>query len=160
MDRPRECIAEGRPMLIRVLYISSVAPGLTGSDIDRLVASSRRRNRQLDLTGALVVCAVRFAQVLEGRDEAVDAMTRRIAADPRHTNMQLVDRAAVGRRLCDGWDMAFVDDASWASILDGVSAGVVTPDQFYGMLLERVEQMPSSSLSFQRLQGGGPDRRS
>lgn len=127
-------------MLTRVLYISSVAPGVTSSDVERLVASSRRRNRQLDITGALVVCSVRFAQVLEGREDAIEEMLAKIAKDPRHTNMKLLARFAIEKRLCDSWDMAFVDDESWGATLDGVANETVSPAEFFRTLLDHYEK--------------------
>ena len=51
-------------MLVRVLCVSSVAAGMTSDGMERLVASAQRRNRQLDLTGALLNGDGRFVQAL------------------------------------------------------------------------------------------------
>jgi len=96
-------------MLVRVLYTSRIASGVAAADIDRLVASAQRRNRQLDLTGALLVCDGRFVQVLEGRETAVDEMVGKIAADQRHHDMVMLDRLATPKRLFASWHLAFVD---------------------------------------------------
>lgn len=39
---------------MRVVYYSKVRAGVRSADIERLIAGARRRNRQLDLTGALI----------------------------------------------------------------------------------------------------------
>jgi len=99
-------------MLVRLLYVSVIDPGLAASDIQRLVASSRRRNRQLDLTGALLVCDGHFVQVLEGNESAVADMMANVEADTRHRSMQLISREETTRRSFADWDMGFVDEAA------------------------------------------------
>lgn len=86
-------------MLVRVFYTSVRAPQVSTLDIERLLASARRRNRQLDLTGTLLVSADRFAQVLEGLDDAIDRTMQRILADGRHHSMVVLDRSTIKRRL-------------------------------------------------------------
>lgn len=97
-------------MLLRVLYVSAIAEGVSRSDIERLTASARRRNRQLDLTGALLVCDGHFVQALEGRESAVGEVMRKISMDHRHHRLEIRDRSLITRRLFADWDMALVDD--------------------------------------------------
>lgn len=147
-------------MLVRVLYVSVVAQGVTAWDIEQLVVNCRRRNRQLDLTGALAVCALRFAQVIEGREEVVNDMLAKIEKDARHCGMQVIDRSFVERRLCDGWEMAFLDEPSWAAVLDDVSSGALAPQDFYRIILDRIEDKRGPLLALTRLEGSPPARRS
>lgn len=116
-------------MLMRVLYVSAIAPGLLAADIQRLVASARRRNRQLDLTGALLICDGHFVQALEGREEAVDNMMLRIAADPRHSDLLIKQRAPIRLRMFADWDMALVDDFRCRGPLQRVVDGSSPPEQ-------------------------------
>lgn len=126
-------------MLIRVLYVSRLAPATTPSDVARLVGSAQRRNRQLDITGVLALCERQFAQVLEGRPDAVDEMLLKIAADPRHVDMHLVERADVSRRLFGHWDMAFVDDGVSPALWDSVRQGTTAPADLLSELCQLVE---------------------
>jgi len=126
-------------MLIRVLYVSRLAPATTPGDVARLVGSAQRRNRQLDITGVLALCERQFAQVLEGRPDAVDEMLRRIAADPRHVDMHLVERADVRTRLFGHWDMAFVDDGASPALWDSVRQGTAAPAELLSELCQLVE---------------------
>jgi len=139
-------------MLVRVLYVSVVAPGIAAADIRKLVAAARRRNRQLDITGALAICEARFVQVIEGRQDAVQEMLTKIAGDPRHSDIKVISRTNEERRLCDGWDMAFFDEADWDHVIDRVLSGDLTPNEFYRILLNRVEEKNAESLALRRLE--------
>ena len=70
--------------------------------IDGLKQISRRNNRQLDVTGCLLLAGPLFAQVLEGRRDAVEPLVARIAADPRHRQVRvLVERQTSARMRPD-----------------------------------------------------------
>jgi hypothetical protein len=114
-------------MLMRVLYVSVIAPGLLAADIQRLVASARRRNRQLDLTGALLICNGHFVQALEGREEAVASMMRSIAQDPRHSDLLVKEQAPITLRMFADWDMALVDNSQCHDPLQRVIDGSAPP---------------------------------
>ena len=117
-------------MLVRVLYISEVSPGVTALDIDRLVAHARRRNRQLDLTGALLACDGHFAQVLEGHEVLLEEMMRKIAVDTRHRDLRVLERTVIRQRLFSDWDMAFVDESRCGDDFRNLLAGDLAPGGF------------------------------
>lgn len=48
--------------------------------------------------------------------------------------------------------MAFVDEESWAAVLDGVAAGTIPAEDFLKILLARVEQERGSALDFKLLE--------
>ena len=125
-------------MLLRVLYVSLMEPGLHSCDLERLVFSARRRNRQLDLTGALFVCEGRFVQALEGQEEAVDKMMLEIARDPRHRDLHVYESAPIKLRMFADWDMAFIDDFRLHVPLQGVVDGQVSPHQLLETMRDRV----------------------
>jgi hypothetical protein len=52
-----------------------------------------------------------FLQVLEGGRSAVNALYNRIAADPRHTQVELLVYEEIGERRFAGWSMGQVDMA-------------------------------------------------
>lgn len=131
-------------MLVRVVYVSSVAKGLAGDGMERLVASAQRRNRQLDLTGALLTGDGRFVQALEGREEAVDNMMAKIVADPRHDSLALLARQSIAKRAFGAWDMAFVHDAEWLQNVQAVVDGTMTVDALVSILVDKVEARRSA----------------
>lgn len=92
-------------------------PVFTGSvrdyigEVDKMLATARRRNPEVNVTGALLFNEDWFVQLLEGEYDAVHSTFNRIALDPRHEAVELlVDKAATGR-LFPEWSMGFVGDA-------------------------------------------------
>lgn len=96
-------------MLETVTYVSrarlSGRPGMR--EVERIVDASRRNNPGAGITGGLIFTELHFAQVLEGKADVLDALLARIAADPRHDNMAIVERRAIEGRRFAGWAMAY-----------------------------------------------------
>lgn len=61
----------------------------------------------MGVTGALVYTRSNFAQILEGPDEAVDALMAKIARDPRHDHVTVVDVQRPAERIFDHWSLAY-----------------------------------------------------
>lgn len=108
---------------MRVVYYSKVSAGVRSADIERLIAGARRRNRQLDITGALMVWEGFFVQVVEGRLEAVEETMQRIAKDKRHEGLRILAKEHVQRRLFADWDMGLAFDTDGAEGLKGLRGG-------------------------------------
>ena len=115
--------------LRQVFYVSRAAAGLDAAAVRRILAISRRNNRMLDVTGCLTYTGAHFAQVLEGREEAVEVLRHRITADPRHTDFRLVlDRRSTLREY-PLWSMAYLDSPELADDIEGLFAAAPTPRQ-------------------------------
>ena len=101
-------------MVYNLVYSSDAQPG--GGDItpvamiEDILATSRRRNGAVDVTGALLFSEGRFVQVLEGEREAVHEIFERIKLDPRHRDVQTLSAQTSDRRRFKEWSMAFVGD--------------------------------------------------
>lgn len=80
-------------------------------EVDRMLATARRRNPEAGVTGALLFNEDWFVQLLEGDREAVHATYNRIAEDPRHEAVELLVDMANAARLFPEWSMGFVGDA-------------------------------------------------
>ena len=101
--------------LKQLFYISRMAEGVDERAIRNILAISRRNNRMLDVTGCLSFTGRHFAQVLEGREDAIAELTRRIHADSRHTEFRLlIDRPATLREH-PLWSMAYMHDLELSS---------------------------------------------
>ena len=72
---------------------------------------SRRNNRRLDVTGCLLLAGPLFAQVLEGRRDAVVPLVARIAADPRHSEVRVLLEQQTMERQYGEWSMGYFDDS-------------------------------------------------
>jgi Sensors of blue-light using FAD len=76
-------------------------------EVDRIVAVARRENARLAVTGALVFTRAHFAQVLEGDEQAVEALMERIRKDRRHGQVTVVSQGERDARLFPQWSMAY-----------------------------------------------------
>ncbi|MBV9736352.1 MAG: BLUF domain-containing protein [Acidisphaera sp.] len=105
--------------LHRIVYCSRNA--LAGSaasvsgEIRDILALSRANNRRDGITGALLYSGGVFAQVLEGRLDAIEGAFERIQRDPRHRDVTVLQIAPAGPRGFPDWSMAFAGDSAGRS---------------------------------------------
>ena len=92
-----------------LLYVSKSCLRLPQEEgrVADIVAVSRRRNVALEVTGALMFVETHFAQVLEGPGAAVTTLMESIRADPRHTDLTVIDTETLVRRRFARWTMAY-----------------------------------------------------
>jgi len=93
----------------QLLYVSDAKFGLSDGDIENILASSRRNNGAGGVTGMLLYSAGVFVQVLEGEQQTVESLYRRIADDTRHVNIDVVSDMMVDARSFGDWAMGFVE---------------------------------------------------
>ncbi|TDR89929.1 BLUF domain-containing protein [Enterovirga rhinocerotis] len=98
--------------LYRLVYYSRnrVADGPEALDtaISSILEASRRNNARDNVTGALMFNSGCFAQVLEGRREAIEDVFERIQQDERHGDVSLLAFEPASRRAFANWSMGFV----------------------------------------------------
>jgi hypothetical protein len=92
-----------------LLYVSRAAlPAPTGCDeVADILDGARLRNQALGITGALIFTGEHFAQLLEGRGDAIGRLMKDIERDPRHTDVRIVQRENDVDRVFDRWSMAY-----------------------------------------------------
>lgn len=78
------------PFLKQLAYLSRATRELSRDDLRQLLRQARRRNRDLDVTGLLLVDPPIFLQILEGPPDSVDAVFASIREDPRHTDVDVL----------------------------------------------------------------------
>lgn len=76
--------------MIRLLYVSSTDRELDAESVASILASSRKNNLALSVTGLLLHIDGGFMQVLEGEKQVVEKLYSRIAADRRHWDTQVL----------------------------------------------------------------------
>jgi hypothetical protein len=95
------------PQIYRLVYRSTAAIVGTAEEIDAEIAvisaMARRNNAAAGLTGVLVHTGGAFTQVLEGELPQVEATFDRIAADLRHTGVDLLQFMPINERSFDYW---------------------------------------------------------
>jgi hypothetical protein len=100
-------------MLVRLMYASRAAANLDNEEVASILRKSRATNAREGLTGALCLCnnGHLFIQVLEGGRNAVSRRYNRIAADPRHADVTLLQFEEIDERRFAGWAMGQVNMA-------------------------------------------------
>lgn len=98
-------------MLVRLMYASRAAEGVNQDSLMAILRQSKAQNPALGVTGVLCFSEGIFLQVLEGGRSAVNRLYNRIAADPRHTQVELLGYEEIGERRFAGWSMGQVNMA-------------------------------------------------
>ena len=98
-------------MLVRLLYASRAVPALDQDELVAILKKSRADNQALGITGVLCYSEGIFLQLLEGGRSAVNKLYTRIAADPRHRDIELLSYEEIGERRFAGWSMGQVSMA-------------------------------------------------
>jgi hypothetical protein len=94
----------------RLKYVSQFAPDLDRPAVDALIARAAEQNATLGVTGILMTSGKLFYQVIEGPEAAIDALFGRIAADPRHQDVLLLDEETdVTERIFADWSLRKID---------------------------------------------------
>ncbi|MFL6626804.1 MAG: BLUF domain-containing protein [Burkholderiaceae bacterium] len=127
--------------LVRHFYVSEIAADVTDLDVQVILGTAQMKNRRLDLTGLLAQGDGCFAQVLEGRAEAVAALMVRIRRDPRHRDVRTLLEEPIQRRQFARWAMALVrrDDMS-AAMRDAHRHGCADESQARALMQSLLDQ--------------------
>ena len=100
--------ASPRP-LRQLVYGSAASQPITDDDLVQILRASRRNNRAVGVTGALLYADGNFLQVLEGEPSAVDGVYRRVQKDARHRGVLTMYDARTPERAFPDWSMGFID---------------------------------------------------
>lgn len=129
--------------LDRLVYRSTATrPTQVLTSLAELLGEAQRNNARAGLTGALAVHHGRFVQVVEGDPGQLDILQRRLASDPRHRDIEVLDRRPVETRAFDDWTMASaVITPSLAPELDALMAeSRPSGARIVGLMLEAVDR--------------------
>jgi hypothetical protein len=91
----------------KIIYASRATRLISDTDLEEILAASRRNNEQGALSGQLIYCADSFLQILEGELEPLTSTYERIAADDRHTDLRRLAFAPIQMRRFGDWTMGF-----------------------------------------------------
>ena len=98
-------------MLVRLMYASRTTAAVDQDALAAILRQSKDNNPALGITGLLCHCGSSgiFMQVLEGGRSAVNRLYLKIAADPRHTDVEVLDYAEITERRFAGWTMGQIN---------------------------------------------------
>lgn len=94
-------------MLVQFIYTSSAVKPFSDKELGLLLESAARFNRIHDITGLLLYASGTFMQVLEGESAVLDELMRKIKADTRHRDVNVLVRNTRKTRDFSQWSMGF-----------------------------------------------------
>jgi hypothetical protein len=80
-------------------------PAVDQEELITILRQSKANNPAIGVTGVLCFSGGIFLQVLEGGRSAVNRLYNRIAADPRHTDVEVLLYEEIGERRFASWSM-------------------------------------------------------
>jgi hypothetical protein len=97
--------------LKRLIYLSN---GITETEfskeaLDALLVKARKNNMRLDVTGLLLYRKGNFLHILEGPEQAIQKVFRKIEDDPRHTGLLKLLDESIEERAFVSWFMGYRD---------------------------------------------------
>jgi len=96
-------------MLVRLVYASRAVEAIDQAELMAILKKSKANNPALGITGVLCFSEGIYLQALEGGRSAVNKLYNRIAADTRHTDVELLSYEEIGERRFAGWSMGQVN---------------------------------------------------
>lgn len=102
-----------------ILYASSAALPFSGSDLEALLAVSRRNNARVGVTGMLLYHEGSFIQYIEGQKTNVRSLFERISRDPRHRGIFELESGEIETRALPEWSMGYEPAGEHAGDLFG-----------------------------------------
>lgn len=93
--------------MLRIIYLSSSVEYLNEKEIGSLLAKSRKKNIEKDITGVLLYIEGDILQVLEGPKVAMLDLFESIKTDPRHKGIITIINTEIKEKNFPKWNMAF-----------------------------------------------------
>lgn len=84
--------------MFRIVFTSRASSNFSRAEIKALCEAAAVRNEANGITGLFLSDGSRFLQVIEGEEEDVDDLMRRIARNPRHHDIIIVSSRRIERR--------------------------------------------------------------
>jgi hypothetical protein len=93
--------------LFQLLYISAGTQEFSEEELEQLLATARKNNESLNVTGMLLYHEGSFIQALEGEQSVVEALYQKIGKDKRHLETRILYRGDIPDRDFKSWSMGF-----------------------------------------------------
>lgn len=93
--------------MLSLIYVSTSVKMMKDDELLDILKVSRENNETGNVTGMLLYKGGNFMQVLEGPDDAVNAVFEKIKKDPRHKDVSVISREQIQVRQFPSWEMAF-----------------------------------------------------
>ena len=135
------------PVLYNVVYCSRATAGVDDEEVQRIIATARRANREHGITGMLVFGSGIFFQWLEGPRDTVMTLMSLLRTDRRHQNIILLSEVEeVRERLFPDWEMELVTGEHVREVLQDARNNASDPNSAQA-LTDMLAELDSGSLS-------------
>jgi Sensors of blue-light using FAD len=124
--------------VFQTFYVSRATLPFDNAAVQSILQISRRNNARVDVTGCLLFSGHCFAQVLEGEQDVVRALTRRIEDDPRHVDVRFLYEVRREEREYVDWSMGYLHDLT---LEDDLEMLLLIPDSSPAVVAEVMERM-------------------
>jgi len=96
-----------KAVLISKTYVSRASSPLP-LELKQILATSRKNNSVLGITGAMAFLDGLYLQCLEGEADVVNTLYKRIEEDSRHSAPKILKSKPVSERAFPGWSMGLL----------------------------------------------------
>ncbi len=93
--------------LIELSYVSKAKNDMGILGLMNLLEDAVHKNKRNGITGVLFYDNRIFGQILEGYPQHVELIWKAIIADPRHSELQVLDISPLQKRRFSNWSMKF-----------------------------------------------------
>ena len=92
-------------MLSHLVYVSTRTPKCTDAEIQKILASCKKNNSDIGITGVLLYSQSNFVQYIEGDYKTLFKLYDKIKTDVRHKNAVMISSAPIQERSFPSWQM-------------------------------------------------------
>jgi len=92
-------------MLSQLVYVSQRSKSCTAAEIDNILASCKKNNPSLDITGVLLYSEHRFIQLVEGEYKLINDLYDKIKKDSRHNSPMMISLSPIKEKSFPSWHM-------------------------------------------------------
>lgn len=93
--------------IFQLFYVSQANRNFDPAHIPNILAKAHSFNPTQGLSGVLMFRGGTFIQLLEGEEEKVRSLYRKIGTDPRHSNLLTIFERHTDERIFSDWSMAY-----------------------------------------------------
>lgn len=93
--------------MYHIVYLSTAVKLMTDEELKDILTTSRKNNKEKNVTGVLLYCEGTFVQLIEGTEEDVKSIYTSVEKDTRHKNIILLISYAAKERVFPSWAMGF-----------------------------------------------------
>ena len=92
-------------MLSQLVYVSNRKPTCTNEEIDKILASCKKNNPGLGITGVLLYSDTKFIQLVEGDAKVIMNLYDKIKLDSRHSSPMMISYNPIKDKSFPSWHM-------------------------------------------------------